>query len=109
MQTEQPQPQAALPHSRLGQVALCLIAGVWAVALWFAFGPAFDLPLPREAEPWLDSLWAALILALTFGLVGLMQRGCRKKFAALGLAAAVLTPVVFVYLGFITLGTAALD
>jgi len=109
MQVEQPQPSALLPHSRLGLAALGLMAGVWGVVLWFAFGPAFGFALPQASEPWLDSLWAALILALMCALVGLMQRGCRKKFAALGLLAAVASPVVFVWLGFITLGASALD
>jgi len=97
------------PHSRLGLAALGLMALVWAVALWFAYGPALGVPLPQHTEPWLDYLWAAMGLALIFALVGLMLRGCRKKFATLALAAAVLTPIAFVWLGFITLGAAALD
>jgi len=73
------------PESRLGALALYISLGVWAVILWWRYGPMPEWLDALEEVFWLAAIPGALLVALVLGTVGLVQRGRNKKLAVLAL------------------------
>jgi len=93
------------PESRLGALALYISLGVWAVILWWRYGPMPEWLDALEEVFWLAAVPGALLVALVLGTVSLVQRGRNKKLAVLALVVALFLALTFL-LPFLHIGMA---
>jgi len=83
------------PDSRLGDYALCLSLGAWAMMLCLSVGLLPDWLNQWEEVLWLGVMPGMLLVALVLGVAALMRRGRRKKLAVLGLLVTLLVAATF--------------